>query len=108
MLDSEIAGLSDLHAYLKYGNYVAQFSFPLLEIPASKPKFIERLEDDYIVREPRKDQPQAAKTEASSTSPTRAESKPISDGHIGQSAVIDPAHEAQEERQGELSFGSRI
>ena len=33
VLDSEIAGLSDLHAYLKYGNYVAQFSFPLLEIP---------------------------------------------------------------------------
>src|SRR5580704_2236130 len=64
VLDSEIAGLADLHAYLKYRNYVAQFSFPLLEIPASKPKFIERLEDDYIVREPRNDQPQAAKTEA--------------------------------------------
>ena len=108
VLDSEIAGLSDLHAYLKYGNYVAQFSFPLLEIPASKPKFIERLEDDYIVREPRKDQPQAAKTEASSGSPACAESKPTSDGHNGQSAVTNPAHQAQEERQGELSFGPRI
>lgn len=77
---------------------VAQFSFPLLEIPASKPKFIERLEDDYIVREPRKDQPQAAKTEASSGSPACAESKPISDGHNGQSAVTNPADQAQEER----------
>jgi type IV secretory pathway TraG/TraD family ATPase VirD4 len=36
---------------------------------ASKPKFIERLEDDYIVREPRKDQPQPAKTEVPSESP---------------------------------------
>ena len=80
VMDSEISGLADLHAYLKYGNYVAQFSFPLLEIPPSKPKFIERLEDDYIVREPRKDQPQAAKTEERSEPSRRAESKPISDG----------------------------
>ena len=34
VLDSEISGLENLHAYLKYGNYVARFSFPLLEIPA--------------------------------------------------------------------------
>jgi Type IV secretion-system coupling protein DNA-binding domain len=62
VLDSEIAGLADLHAYLKYGNYVAQFSLPQLEIPPSKPKFIERLEDDYIVREPPEDKPPVAKT----------------------------------------------
>jgi len=108
VLDSEISGLADLHAYLKYGNYVSQFSFPLLEIPPSKPKFIERLEDDYIVREPRKDQPKAAKTEARSESPIRSESKPISDGQNEQSAATKPAVEAQEERQGELSFGPRI
>ena len=65
VLDSEISGLDDLHAYLKHGNYVARFSFPVLEIPASKPKFIERLEDDYIVREPQKEQSQAAKTDSS-------------------------------------------
>ena len=108
VLDSEISGLSDLHAYLKYGNYVAQFSFPLLEIPPSKPKFIERLEDDYIVREPPKDSPQAAKTKDRPESPARSESKPISDGHNGQSAVTKPAYQAQEERQGELTFGPRI
>jgi type IV secretory pathway TraG/TraD family ATPase VirD4 len=108
VLDSEITGLADLHAYLKYGNYVAQFSFPLLEIPPSKPKFIERLEDDYIVREPRKNQPQAAKTEERSESSRRAESKPISDGQNKQNAVTKPDDEAQEERQGELTFGPRI
>src|SRR6202522_2411645 len=51
VLDSEISGLADLHAYLKYGNYVAQFSFHLLESTPSKPKLIGRLEYDYIVRE---------------------------------------------------------
>jgi type IV secretory pathway TraG/TraD family ATPase VirD4 len=55
VLDSEISGLEPLHAYLKHGNYVAQFSFPKLEIAPTKTKFIERLEDDYIVREPRKE-----------------------------------------------------
>jgi hypothetical protein len=108
VLDSEIAGLADLHAYLKYGNYVTQFSFPPLEIPPSKPKFIERLEDDYIVREPGKDQPQAAKTEDPPECPPRTESKRISDGHNGQSVLTKPAGQAQEQRQGELSFGPRI
>ena len=108
VLDSEISGLADLHAYLKYGNYVAQFSFPLLEIPPSKPKFIERLEDDYIVREPRIEQPQTAKAEDRPESLPRAESKPISDGQNKGSAVTKPADEAQEERQSELSFGPRI
>lgn len=63
VLDSEISGLEPLHAYLKHGNYVARFSFPPLEIPATKPRFIERLESDYIVRPPRQQQtpPAAAK-----------------------------------------------
>jgi hypothetical protein len=55
VLDSEISGLDNLHAYLKHGNYVARFSFSVLDIPATKPKFIERLKDDYIVREPKKE-----------------------------------------------------
>jgi len=50
VLDSEISGLENLHAYLKYGNYVVPFSFPRQPIPATQPKFIERLKDDYIVR----------------------------------------------------------
>ena len=108
VLDSEISGLADLHAYLKYGNYVAQFSFPLLEIPASKPKFIERLEDDYIVRELPIDETQAARAEDRSESPPRADSEPISDRHSRQTAVTKPAVEAPEERQGEFSFGPRI
>lgn len=54
VLDSEISGMDPLRAYLKYGNYVARFSFRPLKIPADKNlKFIERLHSDYIVREPK-------------------------------------------------------
>ena len=31
VLDSEISGLENLHAFLKHGNYVTRFSFPVLE-----------------------------------------------------------------------------
>lgn len=54
VLDSEISGLENLHAFLKHGNYVTRFSFPVLEVAATQPKFIERLKDDFIVREPKK------------------------------------------------------
>ena len=33
VMESEISGLADLHAYMKYENYVTCFSFPYLDIP---------------------------------------------------------------------------
>ena len=33
VLESEIAGLADLHAYMKYQNYVTRFSFPYFDMP---------------------------------------------------------------------------
>jgi hypothetical protein len=54
VLDSEISGLENLHAFLKYGNYVTRFSFPALRMPPTQHRFIERLKDDFIVREPRR------------------------------------------------------
>ena len=111
VLDSEISGLDNLHAYLKHGNYVTRFSFPLLEVPASKPKFIERLEDDFIVREPRtepKEQPEPVKNQVLSGSAPRAESKPTSDEQNKQNTVMKPASEAQEEGQANSNFGPRI
>jgi hypothetical protein len=111
VLDSEISGLENLNAYLKHGNYVTRFSFPVLEVPASKPKFIERLEDDFIVREPRteqKEQPETAKNQVLSDSAPRAESKPTSDEQNRQSAVMKPATATQEEPQANLNLGPRI
>jgi type IV secretory pathway TraG/TraD family ATPase VirD4 len=111
VLDSEISGLENLNAYLKYGNYVTRFSFPLLEVPASQPKFIERLEDDFIVRELRKEQkeqPEAAKNEERSDSPTHAESKPTSDGQNRKSPVTKPASEAQKKRPADSTLDPKI
>lgn len=33
VLESEISGLADLHAFMKYQNYVTRFSFPYFDIP---------------------------------------------------------------------------
>jgi len=111
VLDSEISGLENLNAYLKHGNYVTRFSFPLLEVPATRPKFIERLEDDFIVREPQKEpkeQPETVNKEECSESAPRVESKPVNDEQNSQSAMTKPAGEAQEERQAALNFGPRL
>jgi type IV secretory pathway TraG/TraD family ATPase VirD4 len=34
VLESEISGLADLHAYMKFQNYVTRFSFPYFDMPA--------------------------------------------------------------------------
>jgi type IV secretory pathway TraG/TraD family ATPase VirD4 len=54
VLDSEISGLPDKHAFLKLGNYVARFSFAYNDIPATQPAFIPRpLEDDDLEFDPK-------------------------------------------------------
>jgi hypothetical protein len=73
VLDSEISGLDNLHAFLKYGNYVTRFSFPVLEMPATQQKFLERLKDDFIVREPKKEAEKPAETQAPTAVATASE-----------------------------------
>jgi len=54
VMDSEISGLPDRHAYLKLGNYVAYFSFAYYDIPATQPAFVPRpLEDDDLGFDPK-------------------------------------------------------
>jgi type IV secretory pathway TraG/TraD family ATPase VirD4 len=36
VMESEISGLEDLHAYMKHGNYVTRFSFPYLDVPSTQ------------------------------------------------------------------------
>jgi hypothetical protein len=43
VMESEISGLEDLHAYMKYGNYVTNFSFPFLDIPGDQEAFDARV-----------------------------------------------------------------
>jgi hypothetical protein len=42
VLDSEISGLANQHAFLKLGNHVARFSFVYSNIPATTPAFVPR------------------------------------------------------------------
>ena len=53
VLESEIAGLADLHAYMKYQNYVTRFSFPYFNMPEVAEGF-ERRErpDDKLPYDP--------------------------------------------------------
>jgi type IV secretory pathway TraG/TraD family ATPase VirD4 len=54
VLDSEVAGLPDRHAFLKFGNTVANFSFAYQDIPATQPAFIPRtIEDDDLTFDPK-------------------------------------------------------
>jgi hypothetical protein len=67
VMDSEISGLPDLHAFLKHGNHVARFSFAYNDIPATQPAFLPRpLEDDALAFDPKtltKKQPQSVSIE---------------------------------------------
>ena len=49
VLPSEISGLDDLRGFLKYGNHVARFTFPFIELDEKNPGFDERKMDDLIV-----------------------------------------------------------
>jgi hypothetical protein len=54
VLDSEISGLADKHAFLKLGNHVARFSFAYTDIPATTPAFVPRpLDDDDLGFDPK-------------------------------------------------------
>jgi hypothetical protein len=54
VMDSEISGLPDRHAFLKHGNHVARFSFAYSDIPATQPAFLPRpLEDDDLAFDPK-------------------------------------------------------
>jgi RecA/RadA recombinase len=108
VLDSEISGLDNLHAYLKHGNYVARFSFSVLDIPATKPKFIERLKDDYIVREPKKE-PSAPVKETPPPEPSVPVAVPAIDAAKPKPApVVKATKKSPDKNQTELAFGPRI
>lgn len=49
VLPSEVSGLDDLRGFLKYGNHVARFTFPFIELEEKNPGFDERKMDDLIV-----------------------------------------------------------
>src|ERR1019366_7104980 len=46
VMDSEISGLENRHAFLKLGNNVARFQFDYMDLPLTTPGFIPRLDDE--------------------------------------------------------------
>jgi hypothetical protein len=83
VLDSEISGLSDKHAFLKLGNHVARFAFAYHDIPATQPAFVPRpLDDDDLTFDPktlRKRPPQSAEL-AEATVRGDGEDEPVETG----------------------------
>jgi Type IV secretion-system coupling protein DNA-binding domain len=54
VMESEISGLEDLHGYMKYGNYVTNFSFPYLDVPGNQETFDPRvLKGDKLTFDPK-------------------------------------------------------
>lgn len=48
VLPSEISGLDQLHAFLKFNNHVTRFAFPYIDLPKVHPGFVEREMDDFL------------------------------------------------------------
>ena len=46
VMNSEIAGMPEKHAYLKLGNNVARFAFQYIDFPVRHPAFVPRVADD--------------------------------------------------------------
>jgi hypothetical protein len=81
VLPSEISGLDELHAFLKYGNHVTRFSFPYIDLPKAHKGFIERTMDDFL-----------------SSPPPAADSEPLAEHKL--------VPEDFSERQAPLEFGN--
>jgi len=74
VLESEIAGLADLHAYMKYQNYVTRFSFPYFDMPEVAEGFERRdRPDDKLPYDPvhlRSDKPNTELKQVPEESPS--------------------------------------
>ena len=54
-MESEISGLADLHAFMKYQNYVTRFSFPYFDMPEVAKGFeLRQRPDDKLPYNPKK------------------------------------------------------
>jgi hypothetical protein len=90
-MESEISGLPDLHAFMKYENYVTGFSFPYLDMVGNEIPFQPRdLPDDKLRFEPKTLTPRKLKGAAPTVAPMiDLEAQP--DGETG--TVADQTNE---------------
>jgi hypothetical protein len=92
VLESEISGLADLHAYMKYQNYVTRFSFPYFDMPEIAKGFeLRDRPDDKLPYDPKK--VRGGETEASP-----AELKQVPEPSVpAQSDELATAHQIEPE-----------
>jgi len=85
VMESEISGLADLHAYMKYENYVTCFSFPYFDMPIVASDFdLRTTPEDKLPYDPKNiggTKPQLRrlelKPEPNVPTPTQAQSPPV-------------------------------
>jgi hypothetical protein len=78
VMESEISGLPDLHAFLKYENYVTGFSFPYLDIEGHQIPFERRhLPDEKLTFDPKNIRPKARDGTAAPRAAVDLEAKPV-------------------------------
>ena len=85
VMESEISGLADLHAYMKYENYVTCFSFPYFDMPIVASDFdLRNTPEDELPYDPKNiggTKPQVRrlelKPEPNVPTPTQAQSPPV-------------------------------
>ena len=76
VMDSEISGLADKHAFLKLGNNVARFSFLYSNMPIIAPDFVPRsIEDDELSFDPKTLTPRRQAVSASEVRPAKSTSR---------------------------------
>jgi hypothetical protein len=94
IMESEISGLPDLHAFLKHENYVTGFSFPYLDVVADKLAFDPRLlENDRLTFDPRNLRGSAEVPARSPNKPRNNAPSPFADP----SEPLEPAEEPPNE-----------
>jgi hypothetical protein len=90
VMESEISGLPDLHAFMKYENYVTGFSFPYLDMVANEMAFQPRdLPDDKLKFEAKTLKPKDKDTEARAAGAIDLEAKPNGETKTDQPRVED-------------------
>src|SRR5271167_2952859 len=113
-MESEISGLPDLHAFIKYENYVTGFSFPYIDIEGHQIPFERRhLPDEKLTFDPKNIK---AKARDGTAAPPRAavdlEAKPVEENAAGAAsdagkntgAEADKIVNAEEPTQTTLDF----
>jgi type IV secretory pathway TraG/TraD family ATPase VirD4 len=103
VLESEISGLPDLHAYMKYQNYVTRFSFPYFDMPKIAEGFERRdLTNDKLPFDPsrkRGDGRKPSNAELKQAPPSATE-PPVSTFPAAQQIELEPVvgHDPDEQQ----------